>query len=341
MLDKLVDEAIVKINRYEAKTFSVSSKLPRKSIFREEEFISRFNIYPRVNLKSALNNESARKIVEKTGLKNNQSKFDVKVLFDYEKGKVKVEGVSLFIKGRYLKLKRGVSQSEGYRYRLRNTGEKPGYSLEELIRKPLIRLTMAAKAKFHGMGREDIDVRMLGNGRPFVIELIDPKRRFIDLKEAELLVNSNGKGKVKVIGFDFSSKSEVQMLKALSPKMKKTYLAKVQIKHEIKEEDLKKLEDEFRNRIIHQRTPLRVLGRRPDRVRIKKVYELNAKKISGEEIRLIIKCDGGLYIKELISGDEGRTSPSVGGVLGLKAICRELDVIHVSDPGLFGGESHG
>ena len=28
--------------------------------------------------------------------------------------------------------------------------------------------------KFHSGGREDIDVRMLGNGRPFAIELVDP-----------------------------------------------------------------------------------------------------------------------------------------------------------------------
>lgn len=29
--------------------------------------------------------------------------------------------------------------------------------------------------KFHSGGREDIDVRMLGNGRPFLIELINPE----------------------------------------------------------------------------------------------------------------------------------------------------------------------
>ena len=30
---------------------------------------------------------------------------------------------------------------------------------------------------FHGMGREDIDVRCLGRGRPFVVELKSPMRR--------------------------------------------------------------------------------------------------------------------------------------------------------------------
>ena len=31
------------------------------------------------------------------------------------------------------------------------------------------------KNKFHGAGREDVDVRMLGAGRPFVMEVINPK----------------------------------------------------------------------------------------------------------------------------------------------------------------------
>jgi len=30
------------------------------------------------------------------------------------------------------------------------------------------------KYKFHSGGREDIDVRMLNNGRPFVMEMVDP-----------------------------------------------------------------------------------------------------------------------------------------------------------------------
>ena len=30
----------------------------------------------------------------------------------------------------------------------------------------------ATASKFHSAGREDIDVRMLGGGRPFVLELV-------------------------------------------------------------------------------------------------------------------------------------------------------------------------
>ena len=46
---------------------------------------------------------------------------------------------------------------------------------------------------------------------------------------------------------------------------------------------------------------------------------------------MIIYCDGGLYIKELISGDDGRTKPSVSSILNKNCICKELDVLKVHD----------
>jgi tRNA pseudouridine synthase 10 len=42
-----------------------------------------------------------------------------------------------------------------------------------------------------------------------------------------------------------------------------------------------------------------------------------------------IKCDAGLYIKELISGDGGRTKPSLSALLGVEAEVTELDVLDV------------
>ncbi|MEM2875873.1 MAG: hypothetical protein QXL67_02840 [Candidatus Bathyarchaeia archaeon] len=48
-----------------------------------------------------------------------------------------------------------------------------------------------------------------------------------------------------------------------------------------------------------------------------------------------IKCDGGLYIKELIDGNGGRTRPSVTEVIGKESEIKKLDVLKVV--GEFGG----
>ncbi|MEE3419062.1 MAG: hypothetical protein VZQ62_07000 [Methanosphaera sp.] len=54
--------------------------------------------------------------------------------------------------------------------------------------------------------------------------------------------------------------------------------------------------------------------------------------MNSKKLRLKIKCQGGLYIKELISGDEGRTVPSVSSVTNNKALCTQLDVLKVHIP---------
>ena len=49
-----------------------------------------------------------------------------------------------------------------------------------------------------------------------------------------------------------------------------------------------------------------------------------------ENLEMVVNCEGGLYIKELISGDEDRTQPSVTSLLGITAKCVELDVLEVN-----------
>ena len=44
---------------------------------------------------------------------------------------------------------------------------------------------------------------------------------------------------------------------------------------------------------------------------------------------MTIKTEGGLYIKELISGDNGRSTPSISEILENPTICKSLDVIEV------------
>lgn len=48
-------------------------------------------------------------------------------------------------------------------------------SVEELIMIPTKDLFKTDSCRFSSAGREDIDVRMLGDGRPFVVELINPR----------------------------------------------------------------------------------------------------------------------------------------------------------------------
>jgi tRNA pseudouridine synthase 10 len=48
--------------------------------------------------------------------------------------------------------------------------------------------------------------------------------------------------------------------------------------------------------------------------------------VDARTVELEVRTEAGLYVKELITGDAGRTSPSVAEVLGVPAECVELDV---------------
>ena len=69
--------------------------------------------------------------------------------------------------------------------------------------------------------------------------------------------------------------------------------------------------------------------RRADKIRTRKVTSFKVENTTKDEITVHIVCEGGLYVKELISGDQGRTQPSLTEKLGFSAVVKELDVIEV------------
>ena len=117
-------------------------------------------------------------------------------------------------------------------------------------------------------------------------------------------------------------------IKQSSPDTYKVYRAIVKCGEAFDEDKLAEL---TKLNEIHQQTPLRVLRRRTDMIRIKHVLDLSCEVIDDKTFSMKIKTEGGLYIKELISGDEGRSQPNVSDILGVGAICEQLDVIEVSE----------
>jgi tRNA pseudouridine synthase 10 len=202
-------------------------------------------------------------------------------------------------------------------------------SVEELIAPVLLEFSKGEAAKFHGAGREDIDALMLGSGRPFVIEILNPRRRTIDLAEVHAKINKRGKRKVVVEGLRFANKEVVKHLKGSATTSKKVYKALIQVETPIRQETLDALNSLSMPLTVNQRTPYRVTHRRSDRVRKKQVHALSAVLKDTKNFKLTITCQGGLYVKEFISGDEGRTVPSVTNILGLLAVCQQLDVLEV------------
>lgn len=80
---------------------------------------------------------------------------------------------------------------------------------------------------------------------------------------------------------------------------------------------------------INQLTPLRVLRRRKNILRKRKIKRLQWKLIDDNKFEVLIHAQAGTYIKEFITGDEGRTTPSISELLNTPCECLELDVVEI------------
>ncbi len=64
-------------------------------------------------------------------------------------------------------------------------------------------------------------------------------------------------------------------------------------------------------------------------IRSKRVVESNwLGEIDGNVV-WEVRAESGTYIKELVSGDDGRTRPSLAEILGTPATCVALDVVKI------------
>ncbi|MCD6240724.1 tRNA pseudouridine(54/55) synthase Pus10 [Candidatus Bathyarchaeota archaeon] len=336
-IEQLAEKASERMSKYEYSTFLVGIFLPTGVEEREDEFKAEFGIIHGESLKNHFSREIGKKIAEKTGKKADLKRPDIVALINPFKNIVRLQVNPLYIYGRYRKLVRNLPQSMWICTKCMGkgceacnwTGKRYPESVAELISAPVLEMTKGERTAFHAAGREDIDARMLGTGRPFVIEVKKPRKRFIDLWKLENAINNYANGKIEVLGLTFASREDVERVKR-GEKTEKTYRVIVELEREVSDEDLRMLESALTNCRVSQQTPIRVLHRRADKTREKYIYETKVNKLTPKMIELRIRCQGGLYIKELVTGDMGRTKPSVSEILKVKAVPLELDVINVN-----------
>lgn len=342
IFDRIDDELFGKIYNkiehlgVEFDTFLVGTSLDKVIKQKDDEISDSLDVVVEP-IKKELNRIIGSEIENNSDKEVSFEKQDIVINVDIrKKTKVRLQINPLFIEGKYNKCLRGIPQTKWPCTKCKGrgcdecngTGKQYPESVEELLSERILEVTRGYEAKFHGAGREDIDVLMLGSGRPFVLEIKEPKIRKINLKELEEEINKSAEGKTAYHGLKFVERNRKAEIKVSSPDTYKVYKALVKCEEPYDKSKLKDLEklDE-----INQQTPIRVLRRRADKVRIKHVKELKSEVIDDYTFEITIKTEGGLYIKELISGDEGRSKPNVSEILGVNAVCAQLDVVEVSE----------
>lgn len=335
-LQPIIERTIERVREYEFDNFLVGIKLPLEIEEREDEFKAEFGVRYSESIRNEMSRVIGKEIAQRLGKTVNYIRPQLVILINPFTGEINLQVNSLFIVGRYRKLIRGIPQSKwicikcGGRgcARCNWIGKMYPESVEELIAKPILEATLGEETAFHAAGREDRDALMLGSGRPFVIEIKRPRRRSLDLKSLERAINEYAMGKVEVMDLRLGDREDVRKLKDME-EAQKVYKVIVKFDREITDEEITRLEKELTGAIVYQRTPLRVLHRRVDRLREKRIYDVKIKRLSTDSVEMIVRCQGGLYVKELVTGDNGRTEPSVSAIVNAKAEPIELDVLEV------------
>jgi tRNA pseudouridine synthase 10 len=188
----------------------------------------------------------------------------------------------------------------------------------------------AAGEAFHGMGREDIDARMLGTGRPFVLELKSPQRRTLDLPSLAADVKRRSAGRVEAVDIVPTDPGAPARFKSADPD--KSYLAACRAEGPVDPEQLRAVVAGLEGVHLEQRTPERVAHRRADLVRRRRILAIAVRAIDGDRFDVEIRAESGTYIKEFVSGDEGRTQPSLSQRLGQAVKVEALDVVAIHWP---------
>lgn len=186
-----------------------------------------------------------------------------------------IKGPTVFVAGRYRKLSRDLSQTP---WHIDNKRMKEN-SIQELISFELCPHFVADSSSvenclFMASGREDIDVRMLSRGRPFIVQITDSKICSLPLSIAgEIQSRIDNTKLISVQDLQMVTREELKYLKMGEEQKKKFYRALCVLKTPANVELIKRL-DIPNGFLVQQQTPLRVVHRRPLLTRPRQIFSL-------------------------------------------------------------------
>lgn len=347
-VDEWAERVLEALEGIDFETYQVGSRVPplieeNDRLLRE---VAELDSDVGESVKTELNREVGKRVGELTDTTVDFERADVVALLEIQRGTVDVRINPAHVYGRYRKLERGIPQTEWPCRDCGGSGEQvtgdgpvacdgcdgTGYrydrSVEQLTVPPVVAAMDGTEGVFHGAGREDVDARMLGDGRPFVIEVKHPRSRRPDPDELTETINEYADGSVEVGEITLVDHRMVERVKEHDAS--KTYRMRVSVGAPVSADAVQAAVEALDGATVEQRTPNRVSHRRADRVRTREAYSVSGTRLDDRHVELEIHGEGGLYVKEFVSGDEGRTTPSLAGELGVEATVTELDVVEVT-----------
>ena len=297
---------------YKFSTFTVGAILKQSIIERDDKLRSIFQLRGIDGIKTAITKQLGKKFVMKTKKQIDHLSPDTTFTINFKTEQCNVKTKPIFLYGRYLKDKRGLSQKEescrdckgkGCIF-CNNHGIVSFDGVEGRMAKFLYEKFKTEQVKFTWIGGEDKTSLVMGDGRPFFAKLLSPKKRNIRLAKKsnlnEIVIRDLRKiDHIPNGSIHFKSKTKIL----------------VSTKNNIISNKLKKLK-------YLTNTPIEITD--SSRQYKKTIYNLKYKKCSLQSFTVEIEADGGIPIKRLVDGSD--IIPNISSIMGVQCFCKKFDI---------------
>ncbi len=338
-IEALTDEIVHKTEGFHFNTFLIGIRIPPAIIDEEDEVKSRLGIGWGEEIRNEFSREIGKMISKKTEKRADHKNPEVSIFVDPFKDSFQIQMNPVYLVGWYRKLVRG-TQQRAWTCKTCNglgcpeckgLGGTSGNSIEEIIGKPILETLSGKNIRFKPVGSEDKDSRVLGEGRPFIMEVRGIKQVPVDLENLREIINEHGSGKIEVIRLARTTR-EIARKMTIRTRTTTSYKAIVKLENEVADEKLEMLEKAFSKAMITQY--VRNGRSRSKQRRQKYIYKTTTRRLAPDQIELMIKCQGGTRMRGLISGVEFKTEPSLINILETEVSEIQLDVMDVQLEGL-------
>ena len=297
---------------YEFSTFTVGAILKQSTIERDDKLRSKFHLRGVDGIKTAITKELGKKFVRKTKKRIDHLSPDITFTINFKTEQCNVKTKPIFLYGRYLKDKRGLSQKEesckdckgrGCIF-CNNHGIVSFDGVEGKMAKFLYEKFKTEQVKFTWIGGEDKTSLVMGDGRPFFAKLISPKKQNIKLTK-----------KSNLDGITIHDLRKIDYIPNGSIHFKSKTKILVSTKNNILSNKLKNLKH-------LANIPIEITD--SNRQYKKTVYNLKYKKYSLQAFAVEIEADGGIPIKRFVDGSD--VIPNISSVIGMQCSCKKFDI---------------
>ena len=311
-LDFMLINILEKSSGFHFKTFHLGINLKPSFLERDDYIKSKFKIKGIENLKFSIAKELAKKISRKINVKRIMDDPDLFIEANFKEESCRLRARPLFVYGRYNKKIRNLTQKQEFCHSCNGIGchncEFKGMeniqSIEETISNFLMKKFDCKQVKINWIGGEDQSSLVMGNGRPFFANLLNPKKPNKILRKTFDL---------KVISLSELKKLTVQPKGSVS--FKSEVSITVETKRQISLTQLKKLK-------ILEKSIIKNLSRDKKNSQ-KRIYKIGYTKIGKTRFILDLFADGGIPIKSFIQNSD--LTPNVSDLIQNSCKCIKFD----------------